>query len=128
MNIQLQHDFSEGVETVLFKSKQKPTWKPNRLEDIDIEKDIRGLYYKEHLTNKRYDYAWNIHDNFDKNNGPCNDYVLPTQKEVASIYKKLNGDGQATINWFLDQSGYKYGVKQKVESILTNHEYTKDGM
>lgn len=93
-------------------------WKPSSLNEIDFEKDIRDVFYKDCLTDARYSNLWNINDNLDSKHEPFNSYALPSQREIESVFKRLNEDVQATVNWFLVKTGYRYGVKQKVERVL----------
>lgn len=93
-------------------------WKPSSLNEIDFEKDIKEVFYKDCLTDIRYFSVWNINDNLDSKHEPCNLYALPSQKEIESVFKRLNEDVHSTAAWFSLKVGDKYGVKQKIERVL----------
>lgn len=114
---QERRDVDEGVNYLFFDKKQGPFWEPNSFAEIDFEKDIRSRFYKDCLTNKTYQGIWSVNENLGSEHEPCNVYALPSQKEIETVFKRLNENVGAAVDWFLEKNENKYGVKQKVEAV-----------
>lgn len=95
-------------------NKTTPKWNPARLEDLDLEQDIRVKYF--HANVKR---RLHFTHTSDFHLLPFRRYALPSEKEILEVK-----DAQAlrtvedTVVWFEKDRNGKFGVRQKVEDVL----------
>lgn len=89
-------------------------WKPDKLEDIDVEDDIRVNIF-DALETHQLHFA--TETDFYAN--PYSQYSLPLQKEISDATRKYNfKDNEDIIVWFEAGRPGKFGVRQKVQDYL----------
>lgn len=93
-------------------NKTQPKWNPSRLEDLDLEQDIRVRYF--HANVKRRLHFTHT-DDFHLL--PFRRYALPSEKEILEV-KKVHRTVADTVAWFEKDRNGKFGVRQKVEDVL----------
>ncbi|KAG1437212.1 hypothetical protein G6F56_013215 [Rhizopus delemar] len=106
-------DFKNGVQSKLI-TKKKPEWTPSRLEDVDLELDIRAKIIHAYAPVR----FWTVYkkDYYDR---PIN-FALPNEKEIleAQLVNGLNTVEKA-VRWFkVNGRGKKYGITEKVTDVL----------
>ncbi|KAI7906626.1 ClpP/crotonase-like domain-containing protein [Cokeromyces recurvatus] len=107
------HDFVEGVTSHVI-HKRAPKWNPPRLEDLDLEEDIRIKFF--YANTKRRLFFSNQED-YDLH--PYRRFALPSEKEILQTKDLQNlKTVQETVEWFEKDRNGKFGVKQKVEDVL----------
>ncbi|KAI9267349.1 ClpP/crotonase-like domain-containing protein [Sporodiniella umbellata] len=105
-------DFRIGVESKLM-TKSKPIWSPNKLQDVDLELDIRAnIIHAYGPTRYREN---NPIDFFER---PVN-FCLPTEKEIleAQGVHQLSTPEKA-IQWFTEfGNGKRFGLAEKIHHV-----------
>lgn len=90
------------------------TWIPNKLEDIDVEDDIRVNLF-EALETHQLNFA--TETDFYVN--PHGRYSLPLQAEIDDVKHRYSfKNNEDIIGWFEVGRPGKFGVRQKVEDYL----------
>lgn len=108
----MRHDYYEGMIAV--KEKRQPQWNPAQLEKTNLQDElaknncIASLAYPRH--NPRVDFSIS----------PYKKYVLPTLEDVQNVRRSHNLTSDNEVyHWFMRSvQGKKYGLKQRLESIL----------
>ncbi|KAI8077120.1 ClpP/crotonase-like domain-containing protein [Thamnidium elegans] len=111
--VPFSHDFIEGVTSHVVNKKQ-PKWNPARLEDLDLEQDIRVRFFHANVKRRlHFTHTPDFHLH------PFRRYALPTEKEILET-KKANSLRTVadTVEWFDKDRNGKFGVRQKVEDVL----------
>ncbi|ORE22447.1 ClpP/crotonase [Rhizopus microsporus] len=109
-------DFKNGIRAKLI-TKQKIEWNPSRLEDVDLEEDIRSRIFHCYapiifVPSSRKDYF----------KRPVN-YTLPTEREILDALLTYELDSvEKVIEWCQATcKGKKYGVVEKVTDVLNRN-------
>lgn len=94
--------------------KRERHWYPKKLEDIDVEDDIRVKIFDALETHQLY---FSTESDFCVN--PYSRYSLPSDKEIRDVIRRYNlkKDGEL-LNWFEASRPGKFGVRQKVSSFI----------
>ncbi|KAG2237226.1 hypothetical protein INT48_006630 [Thamnidium elegans] len=93
---------------------KQPKWNPARLEDLDLEQDIRVRFFHANVKRRlHFTHTPDFHLH------PFRRYALPTEKEILET-KKANSLRTVadTVEWFDKDRNGKFGVRQKVEDVL----------
>ncbi|KAI8068917.1 ClpP/crotonase-like domain-containing protein [Thamnidium elegans] len=107
------HDLKEGMVGHVA-GKRERHWYPKKLEDIDVEDDIRVKIFDALETHQLY---FSTESDFCVN--PYSRYSLPSDKEIRDVIRRYNlkKDGEL-LNWFEASRPGKFGVRQKVSSFI----------
>lgn len=90
------------------------TWIPSKLEEIDIEDDIRVNLF-DALETHQLHFATET----DFHVSPHNVYSLPLQDEIDDAIRRYNfKNNDDIITWFEASRPGKFGVRQKVQDYL----------
>lgn len=115
--LQFAHDFVEGVTSHII-HKQAPKWNPSRLEDLDLDEDIRVRFFHANVARRL-----NFMNTQDCYRLPYEKYALPSEKEIFEVRSKHNlSTVRDTVAWFEEDRKDKYGVREKVEDVLNRYE------
>ncbi|CEI98658.1 hypothetical protein RMCBS344292_12762 [Rhizopus microsporus] len=111
------HDFVEGVTSHII-HKQMPKWNPGKLEDLDLDEDIRVRFFHANVARRL-----NFMNTQDCYRLPYEKYALPSEKEIFEVRSKRNlSTVRDTVAWFEEDRKDKYGVREKVEDVLNRYE------
>lgn len=113
---QFAPDLVEGVTSHVI-HKQAPKWSPPQLEDLDLQNDIRLKFFHANVKRKLF-----FANNQDYHQHPYRRYGLPSEKEILET-KSLHNlrTVSETVDWFDQDRKGKFGVRQKVEDVLSRH-------
>lgn len=94
--------------------KRERQWYPKRLEDIDVEDDIRVKIFDALETHQLY---FSTESDFCVN--PYSRYSLPTDREISDVKRRYDlKKDEDLLTWFEASRPGKFGVRQKVSSFL----------
>ncbi|KAG2204452.1 hypothetical protein INT47_005243 [Mucor saturninus] len=107
------HDLKEGMVGHV-NGKRVCTWIPAKLEDIDVEDDIRVNLFDALET-----HQLNFATETDFYVNPHGRYSLPLQTEIDDVISRYSfQNSEDIIAWFEVSRPGKFGVRQKVEDYL----------
>lgn len=94
--------------------KKQPKWIPARLEDIDLDQDIRVKRFHANIRRRLF-----FSNSQDFHQLPYRRYALPSEKEILDT-KFLHSlrTVEDTVQWFEKDRNGKFGVRHKVEDVL----------
>lgn len=94
--------------------KRARKWSPKRLEDLDIEDDIRVKIFDALETHQLH---FSSEADFSVN--PYGHYSLPTDKEIMDVKIRYNlKEYEDLLTWFEASRPQKFGIKQKVQRFM----------
>jgi hypothetical protein len=97
--------------------KQKPTWNPPTIRDINIDRLRQEIYRDGEVKDPT------VYFNYDPSYNPTNflKYILPTRQDVLMAQKEHSLTTlDKTIEFFRAKTSNKFGVRQKIESMAFN--------
>ncbi|KAI8970052.1 ClpP/crotonase-like domain-containing protein [Mycotypha africana] len=108
------HDFVEGVTSHVI-HKRTPDWKPKKLEDLDLDSDIKVKYF--HANVKRKLIFTNEQDDYIEH--PYQRYALPTARDILQAYHaEKYKSAEEAVSFFTKERGDKFGLRQKIEDVF----------
>lgn len=113
--MQFEPDFIEGVTSHVI-NKKPPKWNPSKLEDLDLDQDIRVKLF--HANTRRKLHFLNEED---YHLAPYRRYALPTEKEILGVKSEQNLTKEGVVAWFEKERNNKFGVRHKVEDVFNRN-------
>jgi 3-hydroxyisobutyryl-CoA hydrolase len=93
--------------------KQEPKWSPSSIDNVSLDY-LRSEVFRDGVQ-------LSLPFKHDPNFIPENHlkYVLPTRKNILEAQNQNNLNGlDETVDWFKNKQNNKFGLRQKIESLV----------